>query len=288
MTDKIEIEFTESKMADNHKNILSLYDIKYDYGESIHLFFTRFREIVAQNLKKTGYKDGSYELSQDEIISPTFEEIIFLWSLEKINPLVCQKVKQKFTDNQTINDLLREEIINFLSEKENFDEIQQRPSKDLCNKCKNVIIAKDDPEIKTNHNDDCSIYIKDEEIETLVEVSAELTSIKGVKDEYFQTNGTIMKNGDFKKDDDIFDPDYDPNLDFDDLENLVDNENALKAKSTKKDIIDCNLCGQKCRGQQRLNTHIQRKHNQIFSCRICGEKCHGLQNFKIHRKAGLK
>ena len=92
----------------------------------------------------------------------------------------------------------------------------------------------------------------------------------------------------FKKDDDIFDPDYDPNLDFDDLENLVDNENALKAKSTKKDIIDCNLCGQKCRGQQRLNTHIQRKHNQIFSCRICGEKCHGLQNFKIHRKAGLK
>ena len=278
---------TDSKMADNHNNILSLYDIKYNNGENIHLFYTRFRETIAQNLKKTGYREGSYELQQDEIISPTFEEIIFLWSLEKINPLICQKIRQKFTDNQSINNQLREEIIHFLSESENFIEIQQKQSQNSCNKCNKEVDNKNHPEIKTNHNDDCSIYIKDEEIETLVEVSGELTSINGIKDEYFQLNGTAIKNSDFKKDGDTFDPDYDPSLDFDDLENFVNNENSLKVKRTKKETIECNLCGQKCRGQQRLNTHIQRKHNQIFTCRICGEKCNGLQEFKIHRKAGL-
>ena len=52
---------------------------------------------------------GDFELIEDEILSPTFEEVILLWSLEKIDPrlpfLVNQTFGYRLIDDLTLKDI---------------------------------------------------------------------------------------------------------------------------------------------------------------------------------------
>ena len=68
--------------------------------EDLHAFYVQFRSAVCTNLKRKGdiveFLNG--ELMEDEILSPTFEEIIVVWCLEKIHPNLPARVKQTFND----------------------------------------------------------------------------------------------------------------------------------------------------------------------------------------------
>ena len=63
------------------------------------------------------YPLRSLELSMDEILSPTFEEIIVLWCLEKIDTRLPRQVKEAFGErvvgNVTLKDL-QKEIFQYL------------------------------------------------------------------------------------------------------------------------------------------------------------------------------
>ena len=87
-------------------DILDICDIKYLSNERIDSFYRKFRSSICCQLKKKGDKiiipkDQQlleHELLDDEIISPTFEEIILLWCLEKIDPKLPLQVKRAFNE----------------------------------------------------------------------------------------------------------------------------------------------------------------------------------------------
>ena len=63
------------------------------------VFYKQFRSGVVNNLRKLGDKmlyKGGKQLTEDEIISPTFENIILLWALEKFDTRLPTKVKKDF------------------------------------------------------------------------------------------------------------------------------------------------------------------------------------------------
>jgi hypothetical protein len=100
-------------------SILNLYDIHHEPPEDISTFYTRFKSLVHDNLKKKGFKIGDgVELLDDEIISPTFEEVIILWFLEKVDNKFPERVKASFGDQilagVTVTDL-QEDIFQYLS-----------------------------------------------------------------------------------------------------------------------------------------------------------------------------
>ena len=81
--------FDSHNYEKQHENILALSEIHPTANEDFSAFYNKFRRSVCSNLKKMGTKIkflGNFELLEDEILSPTFEEVILLWCLEKIDP----------------------------------------------------------------------------------------------------------------------------------------------------------------------------------------------------------
>ena len=76
----------------NYGSILDLTDIKYNTSEDHNEFYTKFRALICGHLKKRGDRillssvnddelntEEEYgELLQDEVLSPTFEEVTLL------------------------------------------------------------------------------------------------------------------------------------------------------------------------------------------------------------------
>ena len=63
------------------------------------VFYKQFRSGVLNNLRKRGDKvlfKASHQLTEDEVVSPTFECIIMMWALEKLDPRLPSKVKKDF------------------------------------------------------------------------------------------------------------------------------------------------------------------------------------------------
>ena len=81
--------FDSHNYEKKHENILALSDIQPTTNEDFSAFYNKFRLSVCNNLKMMGTKIkfmDNFELVEDEILSPTFEEVILLWCLEKIDP----------------------------------------------------------------------------------------------------------------------------------------------------------------------------------------------------------
>ena len=94
------------------QNILELSEINPDKNLEYNAYYNRFRGAICKNLKKIGARIkfmGDFELIEDEILSPTFEEVILLWSLEKIDPrlpfLVNQTFGYRLIDDLTLKDI---------------------------------------------------------------------------------------------------------------------------------------------------------------------------------------
>ncbi len=101
-----------------------------------YLYFLKFRATIYAQLKKKGdvveFLNG--ELSEDEIFSPTFEEIILLWCLEKIDPDLPELIKQSFSGklqgSVTLKDLQAEifhvipEILENIKSNDQYDIVQ--------------------------------------------------------------------------------------------------------------------------------------------------------------------
>ena len=84
-------------------NLLDLRRIQYNEGDDHARFYRTFKSALCENLRKEGdIYDGDIVLD-DEILSPTFEDVILVWSLERIHPMLPELVDKHFGHQLGIN-----------------------------------------------------------------------------------------------------------------------------------------------------------------------------------------
>ena len=81
-------------------NFLRIVEHKYKQGENYSTFYKQFRASFLDNLRKAGCKgdprDPGARLAEDEKLSPSHEDSIILWTLERIDPRLPAKVRQDY------------------------------------------------------------------------------------------------------------------------------------------------------------------------------------------------
>jgi hypothetical protein len=89
-------------------NFLNITEHTFTAGTSPQVFYKQFRASFLSNLRKTNdkteHKGPGKVLTADEGLSPSFEDTIVLWTLEKIDPRLPKKVKKDYEhrlDNAT-------------------------------------------------------------------------------------------------------------------------------------------------------------------------------------------
>ena len=93
-------------------NFMDVSNHVFKKGTPYQTFYKQYRASFIDNLHKQGdivcYKNN-YILPEDEKLSPTFENAIVLWSLDKIDPRLPAKVKRNYghqmTGNVTLHDV---------------------------------------------------------------------------------------------------------------------------------------------------------------------------------------
>ena len=93
-------------------NFMNISDHVFKTGTPYQTFYKQYRASFIDNLRKTGdvvkYRNG-YVLTEDEKLSPSFENAIILWALEKIDPRLPSKVKKNYgyqmTGDTTLKDI---------------------------------------------------------------------------------------------------------------------------------------------------------------------------------------
>ena len=81
-------------------NFLRIVEHTYKQGENYSTFYKQFRASFLDNLRKAGCKgdprDPDTRLDEDEKLSPSHEDSIILWTLERIDPRLPAKVRQDY------------------------------------------------------------------------------------------------------------------------------------------------------------------------------------------------
>ena len=81
-------------------NILKVTEHIYRSGDNPNTFYKQFRASVIDNLRKAGSladpRIPDDRLAQDEKLSPTFEDMIIIWALEKIDARLPGKVRKDY------------------------------------------------------------------------------------------------------------------------------------------------------------------------------------------------
>ena len=109
-------------------NFMDISEHVFKKGTPYQTFYKQYRASFLDNLRKRGdyvqYKNN-LELTEDEKLSPSFDNAIVLWSLEKIDPRLPPKVKRNYghqmTGNTTLKDIqpiIFENIDNMLDDLE--------------------------------------------------------------------------------------------------------------------------------------------------------------------------
>ncbi len=133
-------------------NILRIHEVEYDDNHSIESYFDELKKIVISSLKKKGYDNGHEKLIQDEIFSPTFEELLILWCLDKVEPNLSKKIKLIFNDKLNSGKSLhqlKDEIFSYfeseirdnetLNKSDIKTEMIENPLKNDINDCNNLV-----------------------------------------------------------------------------------------------------------------------------------------------------
>ena len=93
-------------------NFMNISQHVFKVGTPHQTFYKQYRASFVDNLRKKGdlvkFKND-HMLTDDEKLSPSFENAIVLWSLEKIDPRLPDKVKKNYghqmTGNVTLKDI---------------------------------------------------------------------------------------------------------------------------------------------------------------------------------------
>ena len=112
-------------------NFMNISEHPYKKGTPYQTYYKQYRASFIDNLRKRGdivqYKNNQV-LDQDEKLSPSFENAIVLWSLEKIDPRLPLKVKKNYghqmTGNVTLKDVQPVVFDNIDNMLEELDQVQ--------------------------------------------------------------------------------------------------------------------------------------------------------------------
>ena len=87
-------------IAPKGANFLKIAALVYTSDQQPYTFYKQFRAAFLDNLRKAGAKDdarwGEARPEKDERLSPSFEDAIILWALEKIYPRLPAMVKKEY------------------------------------------------------------------------------------------------------------------------------------------------------------------------------------------------
>ena len=93
-------------------NFMNIADNVFKQGVPYQTFYKEYRASFVDNLRKQGdvvHFKNDFVLLEDEKLSPSFENAIVLWALEKIDPRLPSKVKKNYgyqmTGNMTLKDV---------------------------------------------------------------------------------------------------------------------------------------------------------------------------------------
>ena len=101
-------------------DLFDIIDIQYSHNLSYDEFYYKFRTSISKSLKLQGTKIdylNDIELLEDETISPTFEDIILIWCMEKIDSNLPKQVRETYSERLTEDVTLKglqKEIFEFL------------------------------------------------------------------------------------------------------------------------------------------------------------------------------
>eukprot|EP00088_Acartia_fossae_P062637 TRINITY_DN7576_c0_g1_i2.p1 TRINITY_DN7576_c0_g1~~TRINITY_DN7576_c0_g1_i2.p1 ORF type:complete len:603 (+),score=61.45 TRINITY_DN7576_c0_g1_i2:39-1847(+) len=243
--------------------------------ESYSEFYTRFRTSICNHLKKTGsrmkYLDNEI-LSCDEIISPTFEEIIILWCLAKIDHrlpgLANHAFNQKLIDNTLTLKDLEEEI--FASIPALLDEREFKHD-DAFDKHDDVI---DNDGLKFEEEKKIDPDLKDEDVQIKCEDVEEV--LNGLESE-------ILDGFD---DSEVID--YDNIASEDSSEPYSNEVPKKKAKKQSKPPslkqCRCEFCDKHFKSQNALLLHINKHHDVRYKCKLCNQMLESQGMYESHLK----
>ena len=92
-------------------NFMNISEHVFKKGTPYHTFYKQYRASFIDNLRKQGdivkYRNN-FVLPEDEKLSPSFENAIILWSLEKIDPRLPPKVKRNYGHQMTGDTTLKD------------------------------------------------------------------------------------------------------------------------------------------------------------------------------------
>ena len=275
-------EIKNSAVIENNTNtILELSETKFDSGDTVTAFYEKLKHLVCTNLKQKGFRYGNEVLLEDEIISPTFEEVIILWCLDKVHPNLSCKIKPAFYNQlhngQSIIDI-RNDIFQYFMvdlQNDNLDEIVDGQD-----------VAKKDPEL-TNSIYDPMTLIKEEDIE----IHCNVFNIKGENYDNPKVNfDDDLDDFGYSEDsnEDITDNEHsDNNAQIDDI--LISNNESNKRsrnesiKPIKSARVFCDTCGKSLAGERKLQEHIKNKHSKTFACKECDKSFDNNDELKAHK-----
>eukprot|EP00088_Acartia_fossae_P044365 TRINITY_DN4704_c0_g1_i2.p1 TRINITY_DN4704_c0_g1~~TRINITY_DN4704_c0_g1_i2.p1 ORF type:complete len:492 (-),score=91.46 TRINITY_DN4704_c0_g1_i2:177-1652(-) len=111
--ENIQPEAQKPSMDNPNSCILDISEIKYEKNEELTGFYNKFRSTISGFLTRNDYYRHSSSFQQpDEIFSNTLEEVVLVWALEKIDPILPKLVKESFASRiqecSTLKDLQEE------------------------------------------------------------------------------------------------------------------------------------------------------------------------------------
>ena len=128
-------------------HFLKVSELHYKQDTNHQTFYREFRSAIYDNLKKRGHQIkylNDKNLEADETMSPTFEETIVLWCLEKIDSRLPMHVNKTFghqmTGNMTLKDLQIQIFQRISSMIQDLNDVENNRSATL-----NFLEQQDDP-----------------------------------------------------------------------------------------------------------------------------------------------
>ena len=242
---------------------------------------------------------GGLELLQDEILTPTFEDIVLLWCLEKVDSSFPGKIRKNFGEQINSGTPLKEleiEIFKYLSEHysssiesdRHIDDILSTVNEDFVikhetnitfNKLEIETIKQELLECQTKNN---NAIDKDIPIEDIAKIECD--------EEVFADN-VDQNSEDYLSDalnDDLSDIDIEngkiehSSIKEEDSENLKLLQN--KASAIKQNSAQtCDICNKKLSSKRRLREHLESVHKKTFTCKLCQEVFPSRKDLILHR-----
>ena len=293
-------------------NILRIYEVKYDENYSIAIYYEELKNIVVSSLKKKGYDNGQEELLQDEVLSPTFEELLILWCLDRVQPNLSNKIKPVFDDKLnsgiSLHQLKDEMFLYFDSEiretrfntKSNIKtETCENSFEEDINRCDNFVVVNETP-IKEEADIETPEEMQEDMCETIIQEDFG-DNLTNDEDQTVTdlTNEVWIKQDNYSQEDSISLPENEE----DDLMNNKLNEhnpNEITTQITEIENFNCSLCNQNFSTAEILYEHQKMSHfrrkffgrkfgeekePEEFKCTHCDEKFPSAKERALHKKA---